>query len=283
MKLISKRERGHQSFFLKGINNELIVEPLCIKIRDGIMVDQIIESSIKLERTQSLMEYMLAAVIPAILAVMLFSFVMFREFFEFFFLLAIVVALLMIVPAFRIHELHYTIWSRNTLPVRFVTSLIGMVYIVAVSIFSVSMISVFEGLQPDQPLTLGIIGGLVISLIVLMAYNAKYRDAFLSMEKKHFKKDPRYMENKVMSFLSEMEIHYKKYPGDRRWKVALEESGLTLKIFSIGGKGTEIVVENINDDNKDLFGKIREFLDGETRHAPATRPSPSQSLSDGQS
>lgn len=269
--------------FLKGINNELIVEPLCIRIRDGIMVDENIESSIELERAQSLMEYVLAAVVPAILAVMLFSFVMFREFFEFFFLLAVVVALLMIVPAVRIHKLHYTIWSKNTLPIRFVTSLMGMIYIVAVSIFSVSMISVFEGLQPDQPLTLGIIGGLVISLIVLMAYNAKYRDAFLSMEKKHFKKDPRFMENKIMSFLSEMEIHYKKYPGDRRWRVALDESGLTIKIFPIGGKGTEIVVENINDENKELFGKIREFIDGEPRPVPATRPSPSQSLSDGQS
>jgi hypothetical protein len=259
------------------------VEPLCIRIRDGIMVDEIIESSIKLEKTQSIMEYVLAAVVPAILAVMLFSYVMFREFFEFFFFLAVVVALLMVVPAVRIHRLHYTIWSKNTLPVRFVTSLIGMVYIVAISIFSVSMISVFEGLEPDQPLTLAIIGGLVISLIVLMAYNAKYRDTFLSMEKKHFKKDPRFMENKIMSFLSETEIHYKKYPGDRSWKVALEESGLTIKISPIGSGGTEIVVENISDENKELFGKISGFLDGDPRPVPATRPSPSQSLSDGQS
>lgn len=246
------------------------------------MVDEVIESTVKLERVQSTMEYTLAAVIPAILAVMLFSFVLFREFFLFFFALAIVVALLMIVPAMRIHKLHYIIWSRNTLPIRFVTSLMGMIYIVAVSVFSVSMISAFEGLYPDEPLTLAIIGGLVCALIVLMAYNARFREAFLEMEKKHFRKDARHMESKVMDFLTENEIHYKKYPRDRKWMVSLVESGLNIRIAPMG-KDTEIIVENINDENKDLFKEISGFLDGEPRPYPSTRPSPSQSLSDGQS
>jgi len=229
------------------------------------------------------MEYLLAAVIPAILAIMLFSYVLFREFFEVFFALSIIVAILMIVPAFRIHRLHYEIWSRNTLPIRFVTALMGMVYIVAVSIFSVSMVSVYEGLAPDQPMTLVIVGGLVMGLIILMAYNARYKETLLAMEKKHFTKDPRQMESKVMAFLTEKGLHYKKYPGDRRWRVALEESGLNIRISPIGRKGTEINVENINEENKDLFREIREFLDGDPRPYPSTRPSPSQSLSDGRS
>jgi len=245
------------------------------------MVDEIIESSVRLERVQRSMEYMLAAVVPAILAVMLFSYVLFREFFEILFVLAIIVALLMMVPAVRIHRLHYVIWSKNTLPIRLVTSLMGMVYIVAISIFSVSMVSVHEGLAPDQPLTLGIIGGLVVALIVLMACNARYRDAFLAMEKKHFKKDPRFIESKVMSFVSETGLHYRKFPGDRRWNVTLEESGLSIRIAPILSKATEITVKNINEENKELFGRIREFLDGELRPYPSTRPSPSQSLSDG--
>jgi hypothetical protein len=247
------------------------------------MVDENIESGLKLERVQRSMEYTLAAVVPAILAIMLFSYVLFREFFEVFFALAIIVALLMVIPAYRIHKLHYEIWSRNTLPIRFVTSLMGMVYIVAVSIFSVSMVSIHEGLTPDEPLTLVIVGGLVMGLIVLMAFNARYKDAFLAMEKKHFRKDRRQMESKIMAFLAERGIHYRKYPGDRRSRVALEESGLTIGISRLGAKATEVTVENINEDNRELFKEIRDFLDGEPRPYPSTRPSPSQSLSDGRS
>jgi len=244
------------------------------------MVDEIIESSVRLERIQNIMEYLLAAVIPSIMAMMLFSYVLVRDLFEFFFALAVIMAIILIVPAVKIHRLHYIIWSKNTLPLRFITSLIGMVYISAVSVFAVSMISIYEGLSPERPLTFIIVGSLVILLIALMAYSAKKRDAFLAMEKKHFRKDPRAIEGKIMDLINQLDIHYRKYPGERRWKISLVDSGLVVRISPIGRDSTEVVVENIGEENVEIFRKIQSYLDGESMPCPSTRPSPSQSLSD---
>jgi hypothetical protein len=244
------------------------------------MVDEIIESGMRLERVQSTMEYVLAAVVPSILTLMLFSYVLFRDLFQFFFATAVIIALLMVIPAMRVHKLQYMIWSKNAFPIRLVNSLIGMVYISAVSVFAVSMVSAYEGLSPERPLTFAIMGALVIFLIGLMAYNSRYKDAYLAMQKKHFRKDPRVIEGKVMDLLAKMGLHYEKYPGERRSRVALPESGLVVRITPIGRYSAEVVVENVSEKNHDLFNKIRSHLDGESTPFPSTRPSPSQSLSD---
>lgn len=244
------------------------------------MVDEIIESTVRLERIQNIMEYLLAVVIPSLMAVMLFSYVLIRDLFGFFFALSIIMAIALIVPAIKIHRLHYMIWSKNTLPLRFITSLIGMVYISAVSIFAVSMISIYEGLSPERPLTFIIMGSLVILLIALMAYSAKKRDAFLAMEKKHFRKDPRVVEAKIMELINQLDMHYRKYPGERRWKISLVDCGLVVRVLPLGRNSTEVVVENIGEKNVEIFRKIQSHLDGESMPCPSTRPAPSQSLSD---
>ena len=214
----------------------------------------------ELERAQNLVEFMLAVVVPVILALMLFSYVIFRELFDVFFVLAIVVAFLTLIPAKRIYDLHYECWSANKMPLKIVTSFVGMIYISVVAVFAVAMIAVFEGLTPEKPLTFGIVGGLLFILLGVMTYNSKYRDKFLSMEKRFFHKDPRYLEEIIIEFLDSKGEKCAKFPDDKGSRLVVEGKKLAVNIDPLGASNTEITVEDIDLGNVDLFNSLKELL-----------------------
>jgi len=213
-----------------------------------------------MERTQTAVELGLGVVIPSMLSIMLFSYVLLRDLFDVMFILVIVVAVALLWPAKRIHDLYYEAWSRNTLPLKLVTGMIGMVYISAISVFSVSMISIYEGFTPEEPLTLGVMVLFLMLLIILLAYNSRNKGLFLSSEKRHYHKDPGVIRGKIMDFINSNGKHYKIYPEGRRWRAVILNEGLVITVSPIRG-GSEVLVEKIEPDNLDLFESLRDHLD----------------------
>jgi hypothetical protein len=214
----------------------------------------------ELERAQNLVEFMLAVVVPVILTLMLFSYVIFRELFDVFFVLAIVVALLTLLPAKKMHYLQYECWSANAMPLKIVTSFVGMIYISVVAVFAVAMIAVFEGLTPEKPLTFGIVGGLLFILLGVMSYNSKYRDRFLSMEKRFFHRDPRYLEEVITEFFNSKGEKCAKFPDDKGSRLVVEGKKLAVNIAHLDTSNTEITIEDIDLGNVDLFNSLKELL-----------------------
>jgi hypothetical protein len=218
----------------------------------------------ELERAQNLVEFMLAVVVPVILALMLFSYVIFRELFDVFFVLSIIVAALTLWPAKKVHDLHYECWSVNTMPLKIVTSFVGMVYISVVSVFAVAMIAVFEGLTPEKPLTFGIVGGLLFVLLGVMTYTSRFRERFLSMEKRFFRKEPRYIEEIVCEFFENKGEKYVKFPDQNGSRLVVDGKKLAVSIIQMGASNTEMTVEGIELGNVDLFNSMKEMLKSKT-------------------
>ena len=67
--------------------------------RDGIMLEDMSNSSNQLQRAQTVIEYGLAVVIPSLFACMLFSYVLIQELFNVFFALSIIAAAMLMIPA----------------------------------------------------------------------------------------------------------------------------------------------------------------------------------------
>lgn len=218
----------------------------------------------ELERAQNLVEFMLAIVVPIVLALMLFSYVIFRELFDLFFIVAIAIAVLTLLPARKMHALHFECWSPNNMPLKIVTSFVGMIYISVVAVFAVAMIALFEGLTPENPLTFGIVGGLLFVLLGVMTYNSKYRDKFLSMEKRFYRKDPLYMEKVMTDFLESRGERFAKFPDDRGTRLVVDGKKLAVNIAPLGSRNAEITIEDIDLGNADLFNAMKEYLKGRT-------------------
>jgi hypothetical protein len=214
----------------------------------------------ELERAQNLVEFILAILVPVTIALMLFSYVIFRELFDIFFVLAIVVAAIALWPAKKIHDLHYECWSQNTMPLKIVTSFVGMIYISVVSVFSVAMIALYEGLAPENPLTFGIVGGLLFVLLGVMTYNARYRDKFLAMEKRFFHKNPRYLEEIIAEFLESKGDKLARYQNDKGSRLVVDGKKLAVNIAPLGSSNAEITIEEIDMGNVELFNSLKDFL-----------------------
>ncbi len=218
----------------------------------------------ELERAQNLVEFMLAVVVPIVLALMLFSYVVYPPLFDVFFAAAIVVAILTLVPARKMHALHYRCWSPNNMPLKIVTSFVGMIYISVVAVFAVAMIALFEGLTPENPLTFGIVGGLLFVLLGVMTYNSRYRDKFLSMEKRFYHKDPLYMKNITADFLRSSGEKYAEFSDNKGTRLVVDGKKLAVNIVPLGSRNTEITIEDIDLGNVDLLNNMKDYLKGKT-------------------
>lgn len=218
----------------------------------------------ELEHAQNLIEFILAILVPVTITLMLFSYVVFRELFDLFFVLAIVVAAVALWPAKKIHDLHYECWSVNTMPLKIATSFVGMIYISVVSVFSVAMIALYEGLTPENPLTFGIVGGLLFILLGVMTYNARYRDKFLAMEKRFFHKDPQYLEKIISEFLESKGDKLARYRNDKESRLVVDGKKLAVNIAPLGSNNAEITIEEIDLGNADLFSSLKDFLGSRT-------------------
>jgi len=215
-------------------------------------------SASELERAQTIIEYLLAAVVPSMLALMLFSYVLFDQVFDLLFLSALIVAAGAVLPARKMHSLHYLCWSWNSFPVRMTTSLIGMVYISAASVFSVAMVSEYEGLEPESPLTLTILLGLLALLLALLAYNARNRERFLGSQKRFYSRDVHALEAHLTGLLKDGGHHYRKVVTRNFSRIHLD-GGLQVKVSPVG-KDTEVLIENI-EGNEEMAEAIKSFLD----------------------
>jgi len=216
--------------------------------------------SAQLDRAENLIQIVLAAVVPGILAAMLFSYVIYDSLFAVLFFAAIAVAALMMIPAIRMHKLHFRTWHRNSLPPKLVTSIIGMIYITAISVFAVSLLSLYEGLHPEQPMTFALEGGLLLLLLGVMSYNSRNKERFLCMEKRFFDCGPEEVEARLMQALSKMghKHHSNRVPTGAH--IELPEHGLRFRIVPLNKRTSEVLVENVNDSNHHVLAEIKEHL-----------------------
>ncbi|MCQ5375581.1 MAG: hypothetical protein NO474_03170 [Methanomassiliicoccales archaeon] len=214
----------------------------------------------EIERIQLRIEFTLGVIIPSIFALMLYSYILFPIFFQWLFVASLIVALLLIFPAKKLHNLHYRCWSRNTVPLRLVTGMIGTIYISVISIFSVSLLSIYEGLAPSEPTTVIILVTMLALLIALIAYHSKNKERFLSMEKRFFQIHPIRIEEIILEFLERSGERFTRYPEKKGLNVSIKNQGLTIRVHPLWNNTSEVIIENIDTKNLDTVIAVKSLL-----------------------
>lgn len=217
--------------------------------------------SAQLQRTEDLIQIVLAAVVPALLAAMLFSYLLFEALFPVLFLAAILVAVLMLIPANRLHNLHFRTWCVNSLPTKLITSIVGMIYISVVAIFAVGLLSVYQGLDPENPTTFAIVGGLLLLLMVIMSYRAQNKQRFLSTHKRFFPKHHQDLANGLVSALEKNGLKHERKAAPKGASIDLPEHGLRVKILPLRQKSSEVLLENITETNLSMAVLLKGYLE----------------------
>lgn len=198
------------------------------------------DKEISILKAQRMMEYGLGVAVPSLLSLMMFSYVIFPSIFPVFMALGVLVAILMLVPAKRMHELSYECWSKDTVPRTIVTSLLGIIYITEVSVFAVSMLSFYEGLDPEQPLTFGVFGSLVICLIAVLAYNDKNKERFERTHKLMVRMNAENARKKVGLLLRDNGHDFTERSIGRKNVMDISAHGLVIDIKPLTGDTTEV-------------------------------------------
>ena len=206
----------------------------------------------EIEHAENVIQLVMAAVVPGVLAAMLFSYVLFSQLTLLFLALSIAVALFTIVPAQRMHHLHFKTWVSNSLPSKLITSVVGMIYIAAISVFAVSLLSLTTDFNPEHPATFAVEGGLLLSLIGLMTYQSQNKQRFLSGEKKFFSSEPKQLEERVVEHLKTIGHSHKRSGDGSTCHLDLPDSGLRVDIHPLTKSSTEVLLENINEKNLEI-------------------------------
>ncbi len=215
----------------------------------------------EIEHAENVIQLVMAAVVPGVLAAMLFSYVLFSELTLLLLALSIVVALFMIIPAQRMHSLHFKTWVRNSLPPKLMTSIVGMIYIAAISVFAVSLLSFTVDFNPEHPATFAVEGGLLMSLIGIMTYQSQNKERFLSGEKRFFSNDPKQLEERLVAHLMTIGHSHKRSGDGSAYHLDLPESGLRVHIHPLTKSSTEVLLENINEKNLEIAMKLKGCLE----------------------
>lgn len=215
-----------------------------------------------LERCEDLVQITLAAVVPGVMAMMLFSYLILPQLLPFFFVLAIAIAALMVVPAWRMHRLHFRTWSVDSLVPKLMTSLVGMIYIAIISVFVISMLSLYEGLNPEQPSTFATVGGLVVMLIAVMGFNSQCKGRYLSTEKRFFPYPPEAVEERLAIRLAKEGHRHRRNKGPKGALFEMEGTGLHVHVRRLSERQSEVLVRNINDSNRDHVTKLKACIEG---------------------
>lgn len=215
----------------------------------------------QLEKAENMIQYVLAVVVPALIALMLYSYVLFDFLFTILLLAAIFVAVLMVLPARKLHRLHFMTWHKNTMPMKLTTSAIGMIYIAVVSVFSVSLLSLYKGLNPENPLTFAVVGGLLTVLLIILSYNSKNKVRFQSSEKRFFEIAPHEIEGKLIAHLSQEGHEHIRLPQRNGARLDLPACGLTVHIMPLDRRCTEVLMENINEGNFTISTSMKSVLE----------------------
>jgi hypothetical protein len=216
----------------------------------------------RLERSEDLIQITLAAVVPGIIAMMLYSYFLIPVLLPFLFVLAVAVAALMLIPASRMTKLHYRTWSVDSLAPKLLTSLVGMIYILVVAVFAISMMSLFEGLNPEQPTTFATVGGLLLMLMVVMGYSSQTKDRYLSREKRFFPHPVEAVEERIAIRLEREGRKHKRSRGLTGTEFEIEGTELRVHVRRLRQRHAEVLVCNINDSNREHLDKIKSCVEG---------------------
>jgi hypothetical protein len=211
--------------------------------RDGIMAVEECDRASQLQRAQTIIEYGLAVVIPSLFACMLFSYVLMQELFDVFFALSIIVAATLLIPAKIVSDIHFQCWSKNVMPKKLVNGMLGMIYISEVSVFAASGLSIYRGLNPEHPLTFIIIGGLMLVLLVVLAFNDRYGKKLAEMDKRCLKLSPEKARDKVVGALGVQGSAFEVSPSKNGFLVSLQADAIRIHINSLGSASSEIILE----------------------------------------
>jgi hypothetical protein len=217
------------------------------------------ETTRELERAERTIEYVLAVIIPAMLALMLNTYILFNPLAEILLVATVVVATFMVVPARKVLRLRHTGWSKNTMPQRMITALIGMIYITVASVFAVSLISTSKGLDPQQPLTFAVVGGLLLLLIALMAYSSQNKARLEHSEVRFYRRSSEEMVGRIKQVLESRTQDYKVSTIRNRATVHVKER----VVFNISAHSdsAEVIIECPDQDGEELCSAVKESLD----------------------
>ena len=212
--------------------------------RDGIMLEDMSNSSNQLQRAQTVIEYGLAVVIPSLFACMLFSYVLMQELFNVFFALSIIAAAMLMIPAKIAGDLHFQVWSKHVMPGKMVNGMLGMIYITEMSVFAASLLSIYKGLNPQQPLTFAILGGLMMVLIAVLAFNDRYGKAMAHMDKRCLHLTSDMARDKVATALSTTGTAFEVQLAKNGFLVSMKADSMNIHIKPLGTGASEIILES---------------------------------------
>jgi hypothetical protein len=197
----------------------------------------------QLQRAQTIIEYGLAVVIPSFFACMLFSYVLVQDLFNVFFVLSIVCAAMLLIPAKIASELHFQCWSKYVMPTKLVNGMLGMIYISEVSVFAASLLSIYKGLNPEQPLTFAIIGGLMMVLIFVLAFNDRYGKTLAEMDKRCLRLPANQARDRVADVLGTSGTKFEMTNTKNGFLLSMKGDALNIHINPLGSGSSEIIVE----------------------------------------
>lgn len=230
--------------------------------RDGTMGDEG-DAARQLDRAQKAIEYVLALIVPILLAVMLYSYVLYDSLFTPLFVVTLGLTGVTIYPAYRALRLHYHCWAKNTMPQRLVTGLIGTIYISAASVFGVAVISSSKGLDPEQPLTFAVLGLLAVLLIVIMAYNSKYKDRNERTDIRFYHQGAEDLTSEIKSVCSSRQEDFDIVHSGKRTSITLPRSKVSITITKQSGDSSEVMMECADPIGTELCSALKQSLDQE--------------------
>ncbi|HEY3419437.1 MAG TPA: hypothetical protein VGK23_02690 [Methanomassiliicoccales archaeon] len=207
------------------------------------MVEKACDRADQLQRAQTIIEYGLAVVIPSFFALMLFSYVLMQELFNLFFVLSILSAAVLVIPAKMVSDLHFRCWSKHVMPKKLVNGMLGMIYISEVSVFAASLLSIYKGLNPEQPLTFAIIGGLMMVLIVVLAFNDRYGKTLAEMDKRCLRLTSDKARDKVISVLGTSGTAFEVTTTKNGFLLSTKTDAMNIHIKPLGSQSSEIILE----------------------------------------
>jgi len=209
------------------------------------------DKEIQIQKAQTMMEFGFGVFVPSFLALMMFSYILERELYPIFMGLSVLVAICMFIPAKKIHRLSYECWCKDTMPRTVMTSALGIIYITEVSIFAVSMLSFYEDLDPEQPLTLVVIAALVMGLIGVLAYNDKNKARYENTHKLVVKMDADRLKKRVVDAITGKGHGFTEDVGNRNI-LSIADCGLVFEIRGSRSEATELflTVNNGGDAGK---------------------------------
>ncbi|MGD0818220.1 MAG: hypothetical protein ABR986_07460 [Methanomassiliicoccales archaeon] len=225
--------------------------------RDGIMGEDACDRADQLQRAQTIIEYGLAVVIPSLFACMLFSYVLMQELFDVFFALSIIVAATLMIPAKIISDLHFHCWSKHVMPKKLVNGMLGMIYISEISVFAASLLSIYKGLNPEQPLTFAIMGGLMMVLIVVLTFNDRYGKALAEMDKRCLRLTSEKARDKVIAALGIAGSAFEVEAAKNGFLVSMKADAMSIHIKPLGTGSSEIILERQTGASEALIEAVK--------------------------